>query len=108
MPLETFVHCQSGEAQDRQWISRQSSAQVLGQLLRNHLPAGDGHKPGNVVALDGDIGRADVVSKLILAGVALEEAIEVDISTAKLGSNVPGFQPPNANFELRVTHVYNQ
>ena len=45
-----------------------------------------------------------MVSKLILAGVALEKAIEIDISTAKQGSVVPGFQSPDANFELRVTH----
>ena len=45
-----------------------------------------------------------MVSKLILARVALEKAIEIDISTAKFGSVVPGFQSPDANFELRVTH----
>ena len=57
-----------------------------------------------MVPLDGDIGRSNVVSKLIPAGVALKEAIEVDISAAKFGSVVPGFQPPDADFALRVSH----
>jgi hypothetical protein len=83
MSLETFVYCQSGKAQDGQWISGQVSAQVFRQSLRNHLPAGDGDKTGEVVALDGDIGRSNVVSKLILPGIALKEAIEVDIAAAK-------------------------
>jgi len=45
-----------------------------------------------------------MVSKLILAGVALEEAVKVDITTAKLGSIVSWFQPTDANLELRLTH----
>jgi len=45
-----------------------------------------------------------MVPKLILAGVALKKAIEVNISAAKFGSVVLRFQSPDANFELRVTH----
>ena len=41
-----------------------------------------------------------MVSKLILTGATLEEAIEVDISAAKSGSIISGFQPSNTHFEL--------
>ena len=78
--------------------------QAFRQFLCNHLPTGDSDKSYEPVPLNGDIGCSNVVSKLILAGIALEEAIEVDISTAKFVSIVPGFQAPNANFELRLTH----
>lgn len=104
MALESFVHRQSGKAEDGKGISGQASAQVLRQLFCNHLPAGDSDKAGDMAALDGDIGRSNMVSKLILARVALEKAIEVNISTAEFGSVVPWFQPPDANFKLRVTH----
>jgi hypothetical protein len=41
--------------------------------------------------LDGDMRRSNMVPKLILAGVALKKAIEVDISAAKFGSVVLRF-----------------
>ena len=104
MPLESFVHCQSGNPQDGQRVSGEAPTQAFRQLLRAHLPTGDSDKTYDAVPLNGDIGRTNVVSKLILAGIALKEAIEVDISTAKFGSIVPGFQPPDPNFELRVSH----
>ena len=78
--------------------------QAFRQLFGDHLPTGDSRKTYDSVSLNGDIGCTNVVSKLILAGVALEEAIKVDISTVKFGSIIPGFQSPNANFVLRVTH----
>ena len=84
--------------------TREASTQAFRQLLRDHLPAGDSDKTYDPVPLNGDIGRTNVVSKLILAGVALEEAIEVDIPAAESGSIIPGFQPSNTNFELRLTH----
>lgn len=104
MSLEARVHSQPGQAQDGQRVSGEASTQAFRQRLRDHLPAGDRDKPYDPVFLNGDISCSNVVSKLILAGVALEEAIEVDIATAKSASIVPGFQPPNANFGLRVTH----
>ena len=104
MPLVVLVHRQSGKPQDGQWIRGEATTQVLRQLFCNHLSAGDGDKTYNSIPMDGDIGCSDMVSKLILPRVALEKAIEIDISTAKFGSVVPGFQSPDANFELRVTH----
>jgi len=44
-----------------------------------------------MIALDGDIGRSNVVSKLILTGIALKEAIEFDIAASKSRSVVPKF-----------------
>jgi hypothetical protein len=79
MPLESLVHCQTGKAQDGQWIKGQAAAQRFGQLLRGQLPAGGSGKTNNVAASDGNIRRSDVVSKLVLPCVALEEAIELDI-----------------------------
>ena len=58
-------------------------AQALRQLLRNHFPAGDGDKTGDVVTLDGNIGCSDMVSKLILTRIALKETIELDIPATK-------------------------
>ena len=78
--------------------------QVFRQPFSDHLPAGDSDKTYDPVVLNGDIGCSDVVSKLILTGATLEEAIEVDISAAKSGSIISGFQPSNTNFELRLTH----
>ncbi len=104
MALKTPVDRESGKAENGQRIRRQAPAQILPQLLCNHLPAGDGYKTGDIVALDGDIGRADVVSKLILSGVALKESIEVDIPTAKSRSVVPGLQPTDASLVLAINH----
>lgn len=104
MSLDAFVHGQSGKAQDGQRVSWKASTEAFRQRLRNHLPAGDGDKPQDAVILNGDVSCSNVVAKLILASVTLEESIEVDIATAKSASIVPGFQPPNANFELCITH----
>ncbi len=98
MPLESFIHRQTGKAEDGEGISGQSLAQVLRQFFCNHLPAGDSGKAGDMVALEGNIGRSNMVSKLILTGIATKEPVEVDISTAKVGSVVPRFQSPDSNF----------
>ncbi len=83
MPLESFVHSQSGKPQDRKWISRQVFTQAFRQLLRYHFRTGDGDKTGDVVTLDGNIGCSDMVPKLILTRIALKESIEVDIPATK-------------------------
>ena len=83
MPLVAVVYCQSGNTEDRKGISGQASAQVFRELICDHLSAGDGDKSGDMIALDGDIGRSNVVSKLILTGIALKEAIEFDIAASK-------------------------
>jgi hypothetical protein len=57
-----------------------------------------------MVPLDGDIRRSNVVPELILTGIALKEAVEVDISATEFGSIVPGFQSPDSNLLLRVIH----
>jgi hypothetical protein len=51
-------------------LFEQASAQDFRQLFCNHLSAGDSDKSGDMVTLDGDIGRSNVVSKLILTGIA--------------------------------------
>ena len=104
MPLEFFVHRQSGKAEYGKRISGHASALCFRQLFCSHFSAGDSDKSGDMVALDGDIGRSDVVSKLILTGIALKEAVEVDILATESGSVVPGFQSPYTNFLLRVIH----
>jgi hypothetical protein len=50
-------------------LFEQASAQDFRQLFCNHLSAGDSVKSGDMVTLDGDIGRSNVVSKLILTGI---------------------------------------
>ena len=104
MSRGVWVHCQSGKPQDRQWRRGEATTQGLRQLFRNHLSAGDGDKTSKSGPLDGDLGCANRVSKLILACVPQETTIEIDVSTAKFGSVVPVFQSPDANFELRITH----
>ena len=104
MPLKSFVHSQPGDPKDWQGVGGEASTQASRQLLSNHLTTGDGDESCDLLFLFGDIGRTNVVSKLILAGVALEIAIEFDVSTTKFASIVPRFQPPNANFELCATH----
>jgi len=83
MPLETLVHCQADNAQNGQWISGQASAQGFRQPLGNHFARGDGYEAGDLVALGGYIGGADVMTELVLPGIALKEAIEVDIPATK-------------------------
>ena len=104
MSLVALVYCKAGQSQDGQWISGEATTQVLAQLFCNQLSAGDGDKTCNLVPMDGDIACSNMVSNLILARVLLEEAIEIDVPAAKSASVVPGFQPPDANFERCITH----
>ena len=104
MPLESFVHGESGEAEYRKGVSGQASAQGFRQLFCNHLSAGDSDKSGDMVVLDGDIGRSNMVSKLVLTGIALKEAVEVDISATESGTIVQGFKSPDLNFLLRLIY----
>lgn len=104
MPLESAVHGQSGKPQDGQGVSGEASTQALGQLLRDHLPAGYGNETYDLVLLDSDIRRSDMVSELILASVALEKAIEIDVAASKVGSVVPRLQSPDANPWRRISH----
>jgi len=39
-----------------------------------------------------------------LTGIALEEAVEVDISATESGTIVQGFKSPDLNFLLRLIH----
>ena len=48
-------------------------------------------------ALDGDIGGANVVTELVLSGIALEEAVEIDVSTMEAGSVILRFQSADAD-----------
>jgi hypothetical protein len=57
-----------------------------------------------MVVLDGDISCSNVVSKLILTGIALKEAVEIDVSASEPGSVVPEFQSPDSNFLPRIIH----
>ena len=104
MPLVAAVYRESSKAEDGKGISGQASAQVFRQLLCNHLSTGDSDISGDMGVLVGNISRSNVVSKLILTGIALKEAIEVDIPATKIRSVVPGFQSADANFMLRVSH----
>jgi hypothetical protein len=104
MPLVALIHCQSGKPQNGQWVSGEASMQTFCHLLRNHVPTGDSDKTCDSVPVHCRVIRSSVVSKLILAGVALEKAFEVDSSAAKFGSAIPGLQHPDPNFELRVSH----
>lgn len=83
MSLEWFVYCESGEAQYWQGVRREASAQGLRKFLCDHFSAGNSDESDDLIYVDGDIGRADMMSKLILPSVALKEAIEIDISAAK-------------------------
>ncbi len=104
MPLESAVHGQSGKSQDRQGVIGEASTQAFRQLLRDQLPAEYGNETYDLVPLDSDIGRSDMVSELILASVALEEAIEIDVATAKVGSVVPQRQSPDVNLQRPIRH----
>lgn len=104
MSLKSIVHSQAGDPKDWQRVGGEPLPQASCQFLRDHFPAGDSDESCDPITLSGNIGRTNVVSKLILTGVPLKKTIEFDVSTAKFASIVPGFQPPNANFETRATH----
>ncbi len=65
---------------------------------------GNCHKPGDMVALDGDISSSYVVTELILPGIALKELVQIDIPAMKSQAVTQGFQAACADFLLRITH----
>jgi hypothetical protein len=61
------------------------------------MPGRDRRVTEDAIALDGDIGRAKVVTELVLPGVLAEEAVEVGIARTE-GRPVVGLpQRPNLN-----------
>ena len=68
----------------RNGIRRQPLLQGCGNCVRRQLARGDRHKTGDVSFEPSHIGRADMMAELVLPGVALEEAVKLDIAASEL------------------------
>jgi hypothetical protein len=77
--LSRFFGCESCQAQDREGIPREPPSVSLGNVIGCYLRRRDRREAEHGSVFDRDVGRADVVTELVLAGEALEEAIEVDV-----------------------------
>jgi hypothetical protein len=65
-----------------------SDEQTLFRGLLGNLDAGD-------VLLGDDMGRSDVVAEVVLAGIPLEEAVQLDVAAGEAGSIIGACQRPH-------------
>jgi hypothetical protein len=79
-------------------------AQCFRQRLCREFTAGHGGASDDLIAPNGNIGHTDVVSELVLPGVALEEAVKVDVAAMESGLIVPVLESPDADFLAAATH----
>ena len=96
LPLGPLVDGESREPEDRQRVLRQALALGGRQSGRRYLGSGHRREPGDEPILaHGYVGRADVVPELVLARVAEEEAVKIDLARAKARAVVVRLETPN-------------
>lgn len=78
--LSAFIDCESREPQSRHGMNRKSLPNTCGKISRRHLRRGHSCEPEDYVMFDRDVGRAEMVTELILAGVAMEEPIQLGVA----------------------------
>jgi hypothetical protein len=83
MSLTASIHREPGKAQNRKRVSGQATAERFRYRIGREFPTGDGGESNDLIAVRSNVRRADMVSELILPGIALEEAVEVDVAAAK-------------------------
>jgi len=82
-PLKRIVNGQASQAQDRQRIPRELLAPGRGQVLDLQMPRGHRGVAHDPAVFHCHVGDADMMPELVLAGVLLEEAIQVEVPGAK-------------------------
>jgi hypothetical protein len=75
--LGRAVHRKTGDTQYRQRIARQPSAPVPGQIVNQDFGGGYGTKADDRFRLHRHVGNTEMMSKLVLAGAAMEEPVEI-------------------------------
>jgi len=84
----------TGRALRRRQLATRKPSQQRG--LRAHCDETE-----NPFAIHGDISRADVVAKLVLSGVAPEEAVGLDVSAREAGTVIGAAQRPDDGIRHR-------
>ena len=74
------VDCEPAQAEDGQRVVGQPLRLARGEVVDLDVAWRDRGVPPDASAFGGDVGRADVVPELVLAGVLLQEPIEVDVA----------------------------
>jgi|SRR5579862_1478745 len=92
-----MVNGQPGQPEDRKRVIWQSPAQYGRKALRFHLTWSNGCKSDDPPPFDGNIGRPDMVTKLILPGVLKEESVQIRVTGTKLTPVVIRPERPNVH-----------
>ena len=74
---------ESCNPQDREGVGREPSPRALGKALDLDGAGRQGHASEDLPILHRDVGNAEVVAELVLAGEAKEEAIEIGLSAGE-------------------------
>jgi hypothetical protein len=84
-----------GQTQNGERVGRQAPAGRRRQALGGHFRRGDrGETQDRSAVVDCHVGRADMMAKLVLPGVAQEESVELDVAGLEPGPVVLRLQAP--------------
>jgi hypothetical protein len=94
-PSHRFIHREPAEPQDGKRVTRQFFPSRRGEVF--HLEMSGRHRcvPDDPVCLHGDVGCADMVTELILAGVLVKETVKILVAGSKPGPFVRFPERPN-------------
>ncbi len=73
--LRRLVDRETRKAENRQGVVRKFLSSCLGEVFDLDVPARDGCEAKNVLSFHRDVGRSDVMAKLVLTGKTAEEAV---------------------------------
>jgi hypothetical protein len=73
---------------------RYGRARLGGNGIGGELSRADGDEAEDLTAVDGHMGRSGVVAELALAGIRLEETVQLDVAAGEAGSIVGTRQRP--------------
>ena len=96
-----LIHRQPRYPQDGNGIGWEFLLKGRGYRVRRHIAWRDGHETGDPVSKLGHVCRADMMAELILSGVALEEAIQLDIAASKLRAAIVRLEQADAHLMFR-------
>jgi hypothetical protein len=82
----TMIHGKARNPQDGQGVVRQPLSGKFGNGCTGYFARTDRDKAEYPLTVDGDVGVADVVPELVLPGIPLKEAIQLDVAAAETGS----------------------
>ena len=98
LSLRRLVDPESGEPQHGQRIPWQLFMRGSRQLVDLNVGGSDGGKTEDTLTIDGHVGDAQMVPKLVLSRELLKEAIEVGVTRLKRGALVSLAECPNLHY----------